>query len=258
MQAGLRNQELPSWSNERVLPTVVAQLGKGWAKFANATWTADTDWTLHSVFLCSEVVPEDLEGGGLQFLIQCMNKRVVLNLEWTLVPKHVQSCCVWVCLCMCVCMCACACACVCVCVFVCVCMCVCVCVCMCVCVWGYVCVCTHGCILCETWYDNRFVVGAKKWIIHDEHIHVKSEYSRWVHIGTFLLHWIIPVKLDCTSTCMRPLAVRLPWLFIIIIQLPTPDSWDQSGVCWLWIWCCNDYQKDITPKGGGTTGARGI
>ena len=64
MQAGLRNQEL-QWPNKRVLPKVVARLGKGWAKLANAAWAAGTDWTLHSVFLCSEVVPEDLEGGGL-------------------------------------------------------------------------------------------------------------------------------------------------------------------------------------------------
>jgi len=155
--------------------------------------------------------------------------------------------CVCVRVCVCVCACACVCVCMCVCVHVCACVCVCVrvhvcmCVCVCVCVWGYMCVCvclgymcvcvfgdtcvcvpTHGCIFCETWYDNRFVVGVKHWIIHDEHVHVKSEYSRWVHTGTVLLHWIIPVKLDCTSMC--PLAVRLPWLFIIIIQLPPPDS----------------------------------
>ena len=60
-------------------------------------------WTLRLIFLCSEVVPEYLEGGGLQFLIQCVDKRAVLNLEGTLVPEHVQTCCMCMCMCMCVC-----------------------------------------------------------------------------------------------------------------------------------------------------------
>ena len=106
--------------------------------------------------------------------------------------------CTWACMCVFMCEYVCVCLCVCRCVFMyvhvgmCVCVRACVCVCMCVCV----CVCTRGCISCETWYDNRFVVGTKNWIIPNEHIHVKSEYSRWAHTGTVLLHRIIP---NCTS-----------------------------------------------------------